>query len=75
MRDPASLPLLTPELLLATGPFPAPRRRGEKISAVAFDCGFADVSYFNRVFRRRYGAAPSDVRTRTQRDPFGRRVH
>jgi transcriptional regulator GlxA family with amidase domain len=39
-----------------------PRRGAEKISAVALDCGFGDVSYFNRVFRSRYGAAPSDVR-------------
>ncbi len=44
-----------------------PRRAGEKISAVAYDCGFGDVSYFNRVFRRRYGAAPSDVRARAER--------
>jgi len=41
-----------------------PRRWGEKISAVALDCGFGDVSYFNRAFRRRYGVAPSDVRAR-----------
>lgn len=33
-----------------------------KITAVAYDCGFGDVSYFNRAFRRRYGAAPSEVR-------------
>ncbi|MFO1034301.1 MAG: AraC family transcriptional regulator [Hyphomicrobiales bacterium] len=33
-----------------------------KISAVAYDCGFSDVSYFNRSFRRRFGLAPSDVR-------------
>jgi AraC-like DNA-binding protein len=39
-----------------------PGRHGDKISAVAFDCGFGDLSYFNRVFRRRYGAAPSEVR-------------
>ncbi|HVO01574.1 MAG TPA: AraC family transcriptional regulator [Candidatus Cybelea sp.] len=39
-----------------------PRRAGEKISTVAYDCGFGDVSYFNRVFRRHYRAAPSDVR-------------
>lgn len=44
-----------------------PRREAEKISAVAFDCGFGDVSYFNRVFRRRYGAAPSDVRAQAPR--------
>jgi AraC-like DNA-binding protein len=43
-----------------------PRREAGKISAVAFDCGFGDVSYFNRVFRRRYGAAPSDVRAQAR---------
>jgi len=43
-----------------------PRRRAGKISAVAFDCGFGDVSYFNRMFRRRYGASPSDVRAQAQ---------
>jgi len=43
-----------------------PHRRGEKISAVALDCGFGDLSYFNRAFRRRYGAAPSDVRARAR---------
>jgi AraC-like DNA-binding protein len=45
-----------------------PRRRAEKISTVAADCGFGDASYFNRVFRRRYGAAPSDVRTPARRN-------
>jgi transcriptional regulator GlxA family with amidase domain len=35
-----------------------------KISTVAYDCGFGDVSYFNRAFRRHYGAAPSDIRAR-----------
>jgi transcriptional regulator GlxA family with amidase domain len=44
-----------------------PHRR-EKISAVALDCGFGDVSYFNRAFRRRYGVAPSDVRPRARPD-------
>jgi AraC-like DNA-binding protein len=34
----------------------------EKISTVAYDCGFGDVSYFNRTFRKLYGVAPSDVR-------------
>lgn len=32
------------------------------VSSVAFDAGFGDLSYFNRAFRRRYGATPSDVR-------------
>ena len=34
------------------------------ISAIAFGCGFGDLSYFNRTFRRRYGMTPSDVRAR-----------
>lgn len=32
------------------------------ISSVAFECGFGDLSYFNRTFKRRYGATPSDIR-------------
>ena len=32
------------------------------ISAIAADCGFGDLSYFNQSFRRRYGETPSDVR-------------
>jgi AraC-like DNA-binding protein len=41
-----------------------PRFSERAISAIAFMCGFGDLSYFNRAFRRRYGATPSDVRTR-----------
>jgi AraC-like DNA-binding protein len=43
-----------------------PRHAGEKISTVAYDCGFADVSYFNRVFRRSFGLAPSDIRAQAR---------
>jgi AraC-like DNA-binding protein len=32
------------------------------ISEIAYDAGFGDVSHFNRAFRRRYGASPSEVR-------------
>ena len=32
------------------------------ISAIAFDVGFNDLSYFNRAFRRSYAATPSEVR-------------
>jgi len=39
-----------------------PGREAAKISTVAYDCGFGDVSYFNRAFRRSFGAAPSDIR-------------
>jgi AraC-like DNA-binding protein len=36
--------------------------RGRTISSIAFDSGFSDLSYFNRTFRARYGATPSEVR-------------
>ena len=32
------------------------------IGAIGYEAGFADLSHFNRAFRRRYGATPSDVR-------------
>jgi AraC-like DNA-binding protein len=32
------------------------------ISAIAFEVGFGNLSYFNRVFRRRFGMTPSDAR-------------
>jgi AraC-like DNA-binding protein len=38
------------------------RWRHRRIADIAFACGFGDLSYFNRSFRRRYGATPSDVR-------------
>jgi AraC-like DNA-binding protein len=43
------------------------RHASKKISTVAYDCGFGDVSYFNRMFRRHYGSAPSDVRAQALR--------
>jgi AraC-like DNA-binding protein len=33
------------------------------VSSIAYDVGFGDLSYFNRSFRRAYGATPSDVRS------------
>jgi len=39
--------------------------RGERrISDVAFACGFNDLSYFNRCFRRRFGVTPTAARGR-----------
>jgi len=35
----------------------------QKVSTIAFDIGFGDVSYFNRAFRRRYGVTPSELRS------------
>src|ERR1700744_1870553 len=40
----------------------APRYASHSISAVAYEAGFGALSYFNRTFRRRYGATPSEVR-------------
>jgi AraC-like DNA-binding protein len=39
-----------------------PRYADRKISTVAFDAGFGDLSYFNRAFRRRFGSTPSELR-------------
>jgi AraC-like DNA-binding protein len=39
-----------------------PRYARETISAIAFEAGFGDVSYFNRCFHRRFHETPSDVR-------------
>lgn len=32
------------------------------VGAIAYACGFGDLSYFNRTFRRRFGFTPSDLR-------------
>ena len=39
-----------------------PKRADRNIGTIAFAVGFGDLSYFNRAFRRRYGATPSEVR-------------
>lgn len=39
-----------------------PRFAGRSISAIVYDAGFNNLSWFNRAFRRRYGATPSEVR-------------
>jgi AraC-like DNA-binding protein len=43
-----------------------PRYSDRTVSSVAFDAGFGDLSYFNRAFRRRYGATPSDIRRKAR---------
>jgi AraC-like DNA-binding protein len=40
----------------------SPRRRGLSVATIAYDVGFGDLSYFNRMFRRAYDCTPSDVR-------------
>lgn len=44
------------------------RRHGDRnIASIAFACGFGDLSYFNRTFKRLYGATPSDIRAAADR--------
>jgi AraC-like DNA-binding protein len=40
------------------------RYAGLTIAAIAAAAGFGDLSYFHRVFRRRFGATPSDIRVK-----------
>jgi AraC-like DNA-binding protein len=47
-----------------------PGLRHRTISAIAFEVGFGNLSYFNRVFRRHFGMTPSDAR-RASRDTTG----
>ena len=42
------------------------RWAGVGIASIAYDAGFGDLSYFNRAFRRCYGATPSEVRKEIQ---------
>jgi AraC-like DNA-binding protein len=37
------------------------------ISTIAFDAGFGDISHFNQLFRRRFGATPTGVRGETRK--------
>jgi len=38
------------------------------IARIAHENGFGDVSYFNRAFRRHFGATPSDFREAARRE-------
>lgn len=42
--------------------FRSPAQAISTIASIAHACGFNDLSYFNRTFRRRYGITPSDFR-------------
>jgi AraC-like DNA-binding protein len=54
--------VLEQRLLLARKMLISPGNRQSKISAIAYDAGFGDLSYINRVFRRRFEATPSEFR-------------
>jgi AraC-like DNA-binding protein len=55
--------VLEQRLLLAHRLLREPRSRWRKISEVSAAAGFSDISYFNRAFRARFGARPTDVRS------------
>jgi AraC-like DNA-binding protein len=44
-----------------------PRHAVATVSAIAWASGFGDLSHFNRSFRRRYGATPSETRAESKR--------
>jgi AraC-like DNA-binding protein len=45
-----------------------PCRAHQKISTIAAETGFNNLSYFNQSFRRRFGMTPSDARTKGSGD-------
>jgi AraC-like DNA-binding protein len=56
--------VLTRRLVRANRLLNDQRWAGRTIASIAFECGFGDLSYFNRTFKRLYGATPSDIRGR-----------
>jgi len=56
--------LLTRRLVRANRALTDPGWADRTIASIAFECGFGDLSYFNRTFKRLYGAPPSDIRGR-----------
>src|SRR5262249_26338245 len=44
-----------------------PLYASQKVSTIALDTGFGDLSYFNRAFRRRYSITPSELRAAAKR--------
>jgi len=54
--------VLEKRLEKATALLRDPRWLDRRIADIAAEAGFADLSYFSRAFRRRYGATPSDIR-------------
>ena len=54
--------VLGQRLASAFGILRNPLHSRRAISTIAFELGFNDLSYFNRAFRRRYNATPSEIR-------------
>jgi len=45
-----------------------PHFADRSVTAIAFEAGFGDVAYFNRIFRRRFGKKPADARLTLRKD-------
>ena len=54
--------LLAQRLARAHRMLTEPRLTQSAVATIAYDAGFGDLSYFNRSFKRRYGATPRAVR-------------
>ena len=54
--------LLNQRLVRAHRMLTNPRFDRYRVSAIAYEAGFGDISYFNRCFRQRYGVTPRDAR-------------
>jgi len=52
-----------------------PRLRDRTLTSIALAAGFNDLSHFQRRFRRRYGATPSDLRATVQTSPQSAPLH
>jgi AraC-like DNA-binding protein len=60
--------VLAQRLLRARRILTDPRMADRTIASIAYEVGFGDLSYFNRTFRRHYGASPSEVREEARRN-------
>jgi AraC-like DNA-binding protein len=60
--------LLEQRLELALRLLTNPLQRHRRISDIATEAGFGDLSHFNRSFRQRFGDTPSGVRSRMTGD-------
>ena len=54
--------VLSQRLMLARRRLADPLRDQMTITEIAYETGFGDLSYFNRMFRRNYGATPREMR-------------
>lgn len=54
--------LVSERLLLARRKLASPRSLNRSVAEIAYSCGFNDLSYFNRAFKRRFGLTPREVR-------------